>query len=174
MICPHHSPHNKEPNVRSSNINTDPANESSNKENVVNKNIIIKPSTDNSIVIKKGDAATLASNQTNTTASSSKDNSKTEGANSDNDSSIASSVDSEIFRTQVTTCSITQDSFRKELSAAMKVITLRGDSRDGKPSQQPRRRRALGDISNQKASSQSKKISSKKGRAPRRTVLPLK
>ena len=54
----------------------------------------------------------------------------------------------------------------------MKVITLRGDSRDGKPSQQPRRRRALGDISNQKASSQSKKISSKKGRAPRRTVLP--
>ena len=114
MICPHHSPHNKEPNVRSSNINTDPANESSNKENVVNKNNIIKPSTDNSIVIKKGDAATLASNQTNTTASSSKDNSKTEGPSSDDDSSIASSVDSEIFRTQVTTCSITQDSFRKE------------------------------------------------------------
>ena len=173
MNCPHHSP--KEENNRLSTFVADPANESD-KENVDdNKTNNTKPSTDNTIVVKKDfDAATFTSKQTNTTASSSKDNSKTEVASSDDESSLAS-IDSDILRREVTTCNITRHTFRKELSTAIKVINLRGDSRDGKSSQQPRRRRALGDISNQKASSQSKKSTSKKGRAPRRTVkMPLK
>lgn len=169
MIATHNSP--KEDHNRNTFV-ADPANDGSNKENEDNKTTT-KPSNDNTIVVKKGDAATFTSKQTNTTASSSKDNSKTEVASSDDESSLAS-IDSDILRREVTTCNITRHTLRKELSTAIKVINVRGDSRDGRSSHQPRRR-ALGDISNQKASSQSKKSTSKKGRAPRRTVkMPLK
>ena len=114
MNCPHHSP--KEENNRLSTFVADPANESD-KENVDdNKTNNTKPSTDNTIVVKKDfDAATFTSKQTNTTASSSKDNSKTEVASSDDESSLAS-IDSDILRREVTTCNITRHTFRKELT----------------------------------------------------------
>ena len=114
MNCPHHSP--KEENNRLSTFVADPANDSD-KENVDdNKTNNTKPSTDNTIVVKKdSDAATFTSKQTNTTASSSKDNSKTEVASSDDESSLAS-IDSDILRREVTTCNITRHTFRKELT----------------------------------------------------------
>ena len=172
MVATHNSP--KEDHNRNTFV-ADPANDGSNKENEDNKTTT-KPSTNNSIVVKKdADALTLSSKQTNTTVPSSKDNSKTEIASSDEESSLASSIDSEEFREQVTFCRLDENTYKEELSTAMKAIDLRGNSRNGKSSQQPRRRPALGDISNQKASSQSKKSTSKKGRAPRCTVkMPLK
>ena len=116
MIATHNSP--KEDHNRNTFV-ADPANDGSNKENEDNKTTT-KPSTNNSIVVKKdADALTLSSKQTNTTVPSSKDNSKTEIASSDEESSLASSIDSEEFREQVTFCRLDENTYKEEINSKL-------------------------------------------------------
>lgn len=90
---------------------------------------------------------------------------------STDDKSIDSNEGLESFPSCNITANTSRDYIESKLCEISPDSSCISSSKSSKSTQQqPRLRRALGDISNQKASSQSKKSISKKGRETRRTV----